>query len=90
MNINKFQDDNGFVEDISDSWMYVMFLGPFGPLYFLYKKVWQHFIIFSMCYIFGALVCWQVIILTWAFYVAFANHIMRNFYIENGWSDYWE
>jgi hypothetical protein len=85
--MNKFINDFGKVEDVSDSWIYVAF---FGPLYFAYKRNWEHFIIYSMCYVFGSLICGYIAVLVWAFYVIFARYIMREFYLKSGWSEYYD
>jgi len=71
----KFQNQYGYEEETDLAWLWVLL---FGCFYFAYKGVWAHFVIgfFVACITCGV---------SWIFYPIFANQIMENFYMKNGW-----
>ena len=66
---------NGNTEECTSPWLWTLL---FGPFYFLFKGIWTHAVIslvLSIC-TFG---------LSALFYPVFADIIVRNHYLRNGW-----
>ena len=82
MNSNKFRNQYGYIEDITDSWLWVLL---FGCLYFASKGVWNHFAISLILFISGFATCGITIVLGWVIYAFIANDIMRAHYLKSGW-----
>jgi hypothetical protein len=66
---------NGYVETASVPWLWTLL---FGAFYFAVKGIWTHCIV---SLIIGILTCG----LSWLVYPFFANSIVRNHYLKNGW-----
>lgn len=66
---------NGYVEEVSDAWLWVLL---FGSFYFVVKGVWTQALLSFILAIFtlGS---------SWLIYPFFAAGIMRNHYLRRGW-----
>ncbi|WP_053951474.1 DUF2628 domain-containing protein [Candidatus Thioglobus autotrophicus] len=72
----KFQNkDNGYIEETSLTFLWVLF---FGVFYFLYKKIWNHALISLGLAIITAGISWLI-------YPFFGKEIVRKHFLRNGW-----
>jgi asparagine N-glycosylation enzyme membrane subunit Stt3 len=68
---------NGYREERSSPWLWCLL---FGFIYFAYVGVWRHAVV-------AFLLCGPTFGFSWLIYPLFADDIVRNHYLRQGWTE---